>query len=132
MSGRCSFPEDHRLFAGFLPAMRERIVELLEGHDVILAVGAPAFAYHVEGTGPHIPVGATLCQLTDDPDTAAWTPVGISAVGSIRLGVMDLLARPSRKVRPLPPACYGPEGEAVCADVGGVRASDPGGGQEAG
>ena len=104
MSGRCSFPEDHRLFAGFLPAMRERIVELLAGHDVILAVGAPAFAYHVEGAGPHIPVGATLCQLTEDPDTAAWTPVGISAVGSIRLGVMDLLARPSRKVRPLPPA----------------------------
>ena len=26
MSGRCGFPEDHRLFAGFLPAMRERIV----------------------------------------------------------------------------------------------------------
>jgi Thiamine pyrophosphate enzyme, central domain len=28
MSGRCGFPEDHRLFAGFLPAMRERIVQL--------------------------------------------------------------------------------------------------------
>ncbi|SEB22463.1 benzoylformate decarboxylase [Variovorax sp. YR216] len=104
MSGRCSFPEDHRLFAGFLPAMRERIVELLAGHDLILAIGAPAFAYHVEGAGPHIPAGATLCQLTDDPDTAAWTPVGISAVGSIRLGVLDLLARPAPKVRALPPA----------------------------
>lgn len=104
MSGRCSFPEDHRLFAGFLPAMREKIVELLGGHDLILAIGAPAFTYHVEGAGPHIPVGATLCQLTEDPETAAWTPVGISAVGSIRLGVLDLLARPARKVRPLPPA----------------------------
>ena len=104
MSGRCSFPEDHRLFGGFLPAMRERIVELLSGHDLILAVGAPAFAYHVEGSGPHIPAGATLCQLTEDPDTAAWTPVGISAVGSIRLGVLDLLARPAPKARPAPPA----------------------------
>ncbi|MDR3451576.1 MAG: benzoylformate decarboxylase [Rhodoferax sp.] len=103
MSGRCSFPEDHRLFAGFLPAMRERIVELLGGHDLILAIGAPAFAYHVEGAGPHIPAGATLCQLTEDPDTAAWAPVGISAVGSIRLGVLDLLARPAPKVRLLPP-----------------------------
>ena len=27
MSPRCSFPERHRLFAGFLPAIRERIVE---------------------------------------------------------------------------------------------------------
>jgi benzoylformate decarboxylase len=104
MSGRCSFPEDHRLFAGFLPAMRERIVELLGNHDLILAVGAPAFTYHVEGAGPHIPAGATLCQLTEDPDTAAWSPVGISAVGSIRLGVLDLQARPTKKVRPLPPA----------------------------
>ena len=103
MSGRCSFPEDHRLFAGFLPAMRERIVELLGDHDLILAVGAPAFAYHVEGTGPHVPTGATLCQLTEDPETAAWTPVGISAVGSIRLGVLDLLARPAPKARTMPP-----------------------------
>ncbi|KAI1693402.1 thiamine pyrophosphate enzyme, central domain-containing protein [Ditylenchus destructor] len=103
MSGRCSFPEDHRLFAGFLPAMRERIVELLEGHDLILAIGAPAFAYHVEGTGPHVPAGAALCQLTEDPDTAAWAPVGISAVGSIRLGLLDLLAVPPKKTRPLPP-----------------------------
>lgn len=104
MSGRCSFPEDHRLFAGFLPAMRERIVALLGDHDLILAIGAPAFAYHVEGAGPHIPSGATLCQLTEDPDTAAWTPVGMSAVGSIRLGVFDLLARPAPQVRAVPPA----------------------------
>lgn len=104
MSGRCSFPEDHRLFAGFLPAMRERIVHLLGEHDLIVAIGAPAFAYHVEGAGPHIPAGAALCQLTEDPDTAAWAPVGISAVGSIRLGILDLLAHAPQKARPLPPA----------------------------
>ena len=104
MSGRCSFPENHRLFAGFLPAMRERIVELLGNHDLVLAVGAPAFAYHIEGAGPFIPAGAILCQLTEDPDTAAWAPIGISAVGSIRLSVLDLLARPPQKARQLPPA----------------------------
>ena len=71
MSARCSFPEDHRLFAGFLPAMREKIVAALEGHDVILVVGAPAFTYHVEGSGPHVPEGATLCQMVDDPAAAA-------------------------------------------------------------
>ena len=41
MSGRCGFPEDHRLFAGFLPAMREAIVKGLEGHDLVFAIGAP-------------------------------------------------------------------------------------------
>jgi len=93
MSGRCSFPEDHPLFAGFLPAMREKIVSLLAGHDLVFALGAPAFTYHVEGSGPHVPPGARLVQLTEDPNVAAWAPQGMSAVGSIRLGVLDLLAR---------------------------------------
>ena len=103
MSGRCGFPEDHRLFAGFLPAMRERIVDLLAGHDIIVALGAPAFTYHVEGHGPHVPAGARLVQLIDDPTIAAWAPEGLSVVGSIRLGVLDLLARPAPSPRPLPP-----------------------------
>ena len=102
MTGRCSFPENHRLFAGFLPAMRERIVELLGEHDAIFVIGAPAFTYHVEGKGPHVPPGAQLCQLIDDPGVAAWTPQGIAAVGNIRLGVQDLLARNAPKARELP------------------------------
>ncbi|MCP2088414.1 UNVERIFIED_ORG: benzoylformate decarboxylase [Paraburkholderia sediminicola] len=102
MTGRCAFPEDHRLFAGFLPAMREKIVELLGGHDLIFVIGAPAFTYHVEGHGPHLPAGATLCQLIDDPAIAAWAPTGTAVVGNIRLGVADLLTRPAPRTRPLP------------------------------
>lgn len=93
MSSRCSFPEDHRLFAGFLPAMREKIVQLLHGHDLVFVLGAPAFTYHVEGSGSHLPPGATLYQLIDDPITASWTPVGTAIVGNIRLGLQDLLAQ---------------------------------------
>jgi benzoylformate decarboxylase len=102
MSGRCGFPEDHPLFAGFLPAMREKIVGLLGGHDLITVIGAPAFTYHVEGSGPHLPAGATLCQLIEDPAIAAWSPVGTTAVGSIRLSVLDLLARPAPRTRAVP------------------------------
>jgi benzoylformate decarboxylase len=104
MSGRCSFPEDHPLFAGFLPPMREKIVNLLAGHDVIFALGAAAFTYHVEGAGPHLPAGARLVQLIDDPNIAAWTPQGMAAVGSIRLGVLDLLAREPPRPRGRPAA----------------------------
>lgn len=102
MSGRCSFPEDHPLWAGFLPPMRERIVERLAGHDVVFALGAPAFTYHVQGNGPHLPEGAALVQLTDDPQVAAWAPTGTSVVGSIRLGLLDLLehSRPPRRSAP--------------------------------
>ncbi|TKC83794.1 benzoylformate decarboxylase [Trinickia terrae] len=102
MSARCSFPEDHRLFAGFLPAMREKIVAALAGHDLIVVLGAPAFTYHVEGDGPHVPDGATLFQLTDDPSVAAWIPAGSSVVGNLRLGIADLLARAAPKPREAP------------------------------
>lgn len=103
MSGRCGFPEDHRLFAGFLPAHRERIVSLLAGHDLVFALGAPAFTYHVEGEGPHLRPGTRLAQLIDDPTIAAWAPLGTAAVGGIRLGLQDLLARPAPPSRE-PPA----------------------------
>lgn len=104
MSGRCSFPEDHPLFAGFLPAMRERIVQLLSGHDVVFAVGAAAFTYHVEGEGPHIPEGTALYQLIEDPAIAAWAPVGTAAVGNVRMGVEELLQRlaPAPRQAPAP------------------------------
>ncbi len=94
MSARCGFPERHRLFQGFLPAMRERIVEALAGHDLILVLGAPAFSYHVEGQGPHVPDGAQLWQIVDDPQVAAWTPAGDTVVSSIDLAVDVLLQGP--------------------------------------
>ena len=98
MSPRCSFPERHRLFAGFLPAIRERIVERLTGHDVVLALGAPVFTYHIEGFGPHVPPGAELLQMVDDPDVAARTPGGTVAVCDVRLGAEALLQRPAPSV----------------------------------
>ena len=94
MSARNSFPERHPLFAGFLPASRGAIVERLQGADFILVLGAPVFTYHVEGHGPHIPDGATLVQLTDDPGAASWAPVGTSIVTNLKLGVAALLGRP--------------------------------------
>jgi benzoylformate decarboxylase len=103
MSARNSFPEHHALFAGFLPANRAAIVSLLQGADVILALGAPVFTYHVEGEGPHVPEGAALIQLTDDPGAAAWCPVGTSIVTHLKLGVAALLESAPAVVR-VPPA----------------------------
>ena len=103
MSGRCGFPNDHALFAGYLPPMRERIVERLAGHDYVLVVGAPAFTYHVDGSGPFLPAGTQLGQLIDDPDIAAWAPVGSAALCSIALGLQDLLALSKPPQRTAPP-----------------------------
>jgi benzoylformate decarboxylase len=97
-SGRNSFPEDHPLFAGFLAADREKIVASLTGHDLILVLGAPVFTYHVEGFGRHIPEGARLFQLVDDPAVATWAPVGTAVVTNLKSGIRDLLG--GREPRP--------------------------------
>jgi benzoylformate decarboxylase len=102
MSSRGSFPERHRLFAGFLPPMREQIVATLTGHDVIVALGAPVFTYHIEGFGPHVPAGSELFQIVDDPDMAAWSPVGTALVANVRAAVEALLAHGRAPSRPAP------------------------------
>ena len=102
MSSRCSFPERHPLFAGFLPPMREQIVKLLDGHDLILALGAPVFTYHIEGFGPHVPPRASLVQIIDVPDVAAWTPLGTALVCNVHHGVSAILERSSPPRRPAP------------------------------
>jgi benzoylformate decarboxylase len=102
MSARNSFPELHPLFAGFLPADRAGIVARLQGADLILVLGAPVFTYHVEGHGPHIPDGAQLIQLTDDPAAAAWCPVGTSIVTNLKFGVAALLAQAPAAARAAP------------------------------
>lgn len=103
MSGRCNFPESHRLFAGFLAAAREKITADLTGHDLILALGAPVFTYHIEGAGPMIPPGSDLIQLVNNPDIAAWAQVGSSIVTDLRLALEALLALPTLTTpRPVP------------------------------
>ncbi len=90
--GRAGFPEDHPLFAGFLPAFREEICKRLAGHDLLLAIGAPLFTYHAPGAGPFVPAGLEVHQLTDDSQMAAGALVGQSVVGSIRESLRELVA----------------------------------------
>jgi benzoylformate decarboxylase len=102
MNARVSFPEDHPLFQGFLAAFRERIIADLYGADLVLVLGAPAFTYHAEGFGPHVPDGAKLYQLTNDPGQASWTPGGTAIVTNLKAGLADLLAGPTPVARTAP------------------------------
>lgn len=45
-ASRCPFPTRHACFRGVLPAAIAGISRLLDGHDLILVVGAPVFRYH--------------------------------------------------------------------------------------
>ncbi|MGF7169281.1 benzoylformate decarboxylase [Sphingobium xanthum] len=118
MAARAVFPEDHALFAGFLPASREAVVGALSGHDLVLVLGAPAFTYHVEGFGPYIPEGSSLIQIVDDPATAARTPVGTAIVGNVADAIAQLVAASSPPSRPAPAIAPphddpAPEGQAI-------------------
>ncbi len=97
VSSRASFPEDHPLFAGFLPAAPEALSAELSRSDFILVLGAPVFTYHI--TGEESLDRSRIYLLTDDADAAARAPVGTSVLATMRLGIsglLDLLPSPSR------------------------------------
>jgi benzoylformate decarboxylase len=93
MASRCGFPEAHPLFAGALPRIRSGVVEKLAEHDVVIALGAPVFNYHIHAEGPYLPEGTTLFQLADDPSLLSWAPVGTGVVTTLRPALERLLER---------------------------------------
>ncbi|MCK1662550.1 benzoylformate decarboxylase [Bradyrhizobium sp. 151] len=109
-SARCSFPERHPQFAGFLHASPAQLSDALREHDLVVVIGAPVFTFHVEGHAAIFDGGATIFQITDDPDAAAVTPVGTSIIATMKPALamlLDLLPESKRaapKGRTLPPA----------------------------
>ncbi|MCK1282204.1 benzoylformate decarboxylase [Bradyrhizobium sp. 61] len=109
-SARCSFPERHPQFAGFLHASPAQLSDALREHDVVVVIGAPVFTFHVEGHAAIFDGGATIFQITDDPDAAAVTPVGTSIIATMTPALsllLDLLPESKRatpKGRTLPSA----------------------------
>lgn len=95
---RLPFPNRHPLFRGVLPAGIGSVSAELDGHDLVLVLGAPVFRYHQHVPGPFLPEGATLVQVTDDPGEAARAPMGESLVASAGAVLDGLLARlPARE-----------------------------------
>lgn len=90
-SARCSFPERHPQFAGFLHASPAQLSDALREHDLVVAIGAPVFTFHVEGHAAIFDGGATIFQITDDPDAAAVTPVGTSIIATMKPALSALL-----------------------------------------
>src|SRR5215470_12174918 len=90
-SPRCSFPERHPQFAGFLHASPGQLSDALREHDLVVVVGAPVFTFHVEGHAAIFDGGSTIFQITDDPTAAAVTPRGNSIVATMKPALSMLL-----------------------------------------
>jgi len=109
-SARCSFPERHPQFTGFLHASQAQLSDALHDHDLVVVIGAPVFTFHVEGHASIFDGSTTIFQITDDPDAAAVSPVGTSIVATMKPALNMLLERavePKRAApsgRALPPA----------------------------
>ena len=82
-SARCSFPENHPQFAGFLHASPAQLSDALKAYDLVVVIGAPVFTFHVEGHAAIFDGDTTLFQITDDATAASITPIGASIIASI-------------------------------------------------
>jgi benzoylformate decarboxylase len=108
-SARCSFPETHPQFAGFLHASPAQLSDALRGHDLVVVIGAPVFTFHVEGHASIFDGATTIFQVTDDSDAASVTPRGTSIIATMKPALAMLLEmlpetkRTAPKGRVLPP-----------------------------
>ena len=91
-SSRCSFPERHSQFAGFLHASPSQLSEVLCQYDLVVVIGAPVFTFHVEGDAEIFDGYTRIFQITDDPAAAAVTPSGTSIIATMKPALTMLLA----------------------------------------
>ncbi len=98
---RAGFPQDHRLFAGFLPADRPRLREKLAPHDRILVVGAPVFRQSPYAPGRFTDPAARIALVTDDADEAHRSPAELVVLGPPAAVCSELGQRvPKREAEP--------------------------------
>jgi benzoylformate decarboxylase len=114
---RAGFPQDHELFAGYLPPARARLRETLSPFDTILAVGAPIFRQYNYEPGPLVNPGTRLAQVTDDADEAHRSPSELTVLaepGAVCAGLAERLPQRTTTAAiaraqpaPLPPPAPG-------------------------
>ncbi len=112
LAGRCGFPQDHPLYQGALPRVRDGVAAALRERDLVVVLGAPVFNYHVHAEGPFVPAATAVFQLTDDPGAASFAVAGTSIITALRPALEALLpqlrmpqpALPAPRPRPEAPA----------------------------
>jgi thiamine pyrophosphate-dependent acetolactate synthase large subunit-like protein len=103
-SARTGFPQDHRLFAGHLPADRPRLREKLAPYDVVLVIGGPVLRQYPYMEGRFAPVETRFVVITQDPVEAHRSPAAVALIAQPAAACAQLArALPQREVPPPPP-----------------------------
>jgi len=116
---RAGFPQDHPLFAGFLPADRPRLREKLAPYDAVLVVGAPVFRQSPYTPGRFTEPETRVAVVSEDPDELHRSPAELALLAPPAAVCRELALRvPARDVaspepfrpppRPAPPAAGEP------------------------
>src|SRR5580658_7063377 len=87
LSDKASFPQTHPQFRGMVPIAIGPLSKKLQGHDLIIVVGAQVFRYYPFVAGDYLPQGAELLQVTNDPWDAAAAVVGESLLSDSKLAL---------------------------------------------
>jgi benzoylformate decarboxylase len=105
LADRASFPQTHPQFRGMVPIAIGPLSKKLQGHDLIIVVGAQVFRYYPFVAGDYLPQGAELLQVTNDPWDAAAAVVGESLLSDSKLSLDAFIdAIPAVTSRPAPTA----------------------------
>lgn len=111
-SARAGFPQDHRLFAGHLPADRTRLRATLAPYDAVLVVGGPAFRQYPFHPGPFVEDGTRVAVVSEDPAEVHRSTAELAVIahpGPVCAELARIVpardgALPERAVPPAPPA----------------------------
>jgi benzoylformate decarboxylase len=100
-AGGAGFPQDHRLFAGFLSASRSTVRGQLSEFDLILSVGAPVFRQYNYEPGDMFAPGTRVFVLTQDSDEAHRSPAELSIIADLAptLRALTEVVTPVEKLR---------------------------------
>lgn len=117
MEGRIGFPQTHTNFAGVLPSYSDGVFAALADHDLVVAIGARTFTYHIEGDGAPLPSSTPVYLLSNDPQNGGSATTGQHLIGDIAATVEALLPRVPQSACPCSPR---PRPEAAPASFGPI------------
>ena len=121
-SARAGFPQDHRLFAGHLPADRPRLRETLKPYDVVLVVGAPVLRQYPYAEGRFAAAATRFAVITQDPVEAHRSPAAIALIAPLAPACAELARALPQRDAPAPKPYAPPAAPAPPADGEPLRA----------
>ena len=99
---RAGFPQDHPLFAGFLPADRPRLREKLAPYDAVLVVGGPVFRQSPYASGRF--ADARIAVVSEHADELHRSPAELAVLAQPAAVCRELALRvPPRDAQPPEP-----------------------------